>query len=138
MQLTIEMLVILGVCTMMDCLYRRIWMPFVIAGISVIVICFCVTGEMFLGNIVCGLTVSGLFYGISIVTEGQIGKADSVILGLLSFVLGFQDSITFLFLCFFYAFAAALILMIVFRKNRHTRIPFVPFMLLGYITILVF
>lgn len=137
MSLIIGMLAVLGICTISDLLYQRVWMPLVIAIVPYTLLCLYLSEDRILANIACGFAVGGLFYAISVVTEGQIGKADGLLLGVVALALGFWRSLSFLMLCFIYAFAAALVLVTVFRKKKQTRIPFVPFMLLGYITVLV-
>lgn len=137
MALIIGMLAVLGICSVTDLLYQRVWIPLVIAIIPYTLLCLYFADAGILANVVCGVVVGGLFYVVSIVTEGQIGKADGLLLGVMALALGFWRSLSFLMLCFIYAFVAALVLVVIFHKKKKTRMPFVPFMLLGYITILV-
>ncbi len=137
MQLTVGMLAVLLVCAVMDCLYRQVWIPLVLMMVPYIIICLHLAGEEIVLHFLCGLAVGGFFCGFSVLTEGQIGKADGLILGVVTFSLGFWQGVSFLMVCFFYAFAAALMLVVIFHRKKQTRMPFVPFMLFSYITVLL-
>jgi leader peptidase (prepilin peptidase)/N-methyltransferase len=134
----VGVLLILGICCVTDFLYQKIWMPVVLFSMPGIVICLSLTGEWNWSNLAAGLLVCLFFEGMSVLTRGQLGKGDGAVLGLVSLALGVWDGTLFLMASFFYAFVAALFLVIFLRKKRNTKMPFVPFVLLGYITVLLF
>ena len=88
------------------------------------------------GCIVAGLVVGVFFYVAAIVTGGQIGKADGILLGILVMAWPPWNGVLFIVYSFLYSFVAAVLLVAIWRKGRNTRMPMVPFMWLGYITVL--
>lgn len=126
----------LAVCAVTDCFCRKIWMPVLLpAGLASL---FCVAGMEgnVVSHLVCGILAGAGFWWISIVTGGQIEKGDGAVLGVMGLALGIWKGVVFLFFSFTYAFFAALILVTVGKKKRSYRMPFVPFALAGYLTVL--
>ena len=80
------LIIMLGVCAVMDCMYRKVWMPLV--GIM---LCYCVTGTLLKESIswqglLLGIGIGVFFYVAAVMTRGQIGKADGILLGILVMV----------------------------------------------------
>jgi leader peptidase (prepilin peptidase)/N-methyltransferase len=134
---SVGVLIPLGICAVTDLLYRKIWMPVVLFAVPCIVVCLYVTGQWKLSDFVMGFAVCLFFEGMSVLTGGQLGKGDGAVLGMTALALGVWDGLFFLMASFFYAFVAALFLVVFLRKKGKTKIPFVPFVLLGYVTVLL-
>lgn len=82
------------------------------------------------------LAVAGvglLFLGISGLTGGRLGMGDGFMILALGTMLSMEKLLTVLMLGMMACACYAGILLLAFRKNRNTRIPFVPFLLAGYI-----
>ena len=86
-----------------------------------------------LKNTLLGVEIGALVCGIAKLTEGSIGMGD----GLLALLTGLYMGGIFTFLCLCFAFlfsaVAALYLIGVKKKGKKESLPFVPFMLAGYI-----
>jgi len=67
-----------------------------------------------------------------------IGVADGVIILVSGVAFGLYETVVFCFLAALYAGAVSGVLLLVKRAGRKTRIPFFPFLLLGYVTMRVF
>lgn len=132
----IGLLTMLGICAVMDCMYRRVWMP--LAGIMLCytVIAGLLTKGVLWQGLLFGMGVGVFFYVAAIVTGGQIGKADGILLGILVMAWPPWNGVLFIVYSFLYSFVAAVLLVAIWRKGRNTRMPMVPFMWLGYITVL--
>lgn len=77
--------------------------------------------------------IGTFFLLISIMTKGALGMGDGWIMMALGTVLNVEEFLLMLFAGMLCCAVWAGILLIVFRKGKNTEIPFVPFLLLGYI-----
>lgn len=132
----IGLLTMLGICAVMDCMYRRVWMPLTGIMLCYTVIAGLLTKGVLWQGLLFGMGVGVFFYVAAIVTGGQIGKADGILLGILVMAWPPWTGVLFIVYSFLYSFVAAVLLVAIWRKGRNTRMPMVPFMWLGYITVL--
>lgn len=132
----IGLLTMLGICAVMDCMYRRVWMPLTGIMLCYTVIAGLLTKGVLWQGLLFGMGVGVFFYVAAIVTGGQIGKADGILLGILVMAWPPWNGVLFIVYSFLYSFVAAVLLVAIWRKGRNTRMPMVPFMWLGYITVL--
>ncbi|WP_337474208.1 hypothetical protein [Jutongia sp.] len=132
----IGLLIMLGICAVMDCMYRRVWMPLTGIMLCYTVIAGLLTKGVLWQGLLFGMGVGVFFYVAAIVTGGQIGKADGILLGILVMAWPPWTGVLFIVYSFLYSFVAAVLLVAIWRKGRNTRMPMVPFMWLGYITVL--
>ena len=132
----IGLLIMLGICAVMDCMYRRVWMPLTGIMLCYTVIAGLLTKGVLWQGLLFGMGVGVFFYVAAIVTGGQIGKADGILLGILVMAWPLWNGVLFIVYSFLYSFVAAVFWVAIWRKGRNTRMPMVPFMWLGYITVL--
>ena len=69
----------------------------------------------------------------SVLTRGQVGMGDGWMLLALGCMLRMESYIQMACIGMLLAAAYSGVLMLIFRKNRKTEIPLVPFLLLGYV-----
>lgn len=79
------------------------------------------------------LGAGGFLLFLSVITHGEIGMGDGWILMVLGLFLDAEEIMETLCIGFLAAAAVSLILLVVLKKGRKTEIPFVPFLLLGYV-----
>ena len=79
------------------------------------------------------LGIGILILGGSVLTRGQVGMGDGWMLMALGCMLRMECYIQMACIGMLLAAAYSGVLMLVFRKNRKTEIPLVPFLLLGYV-----
>lgn len=79
------------------------------------------------------LGVGCLFIGLSVLTKGDIGLGDGWILLALGTVLEMEEYLPMLCLGLLLAAFCAAVLLTVGKQKRNTEIPFVPFLLMGYV-----
>lgn len=98
---------------------------------GILLICMKKTGN--LQNTLLGVGIGVLFCGIAKLTDGGIGMGDGLLALLTGLYMG--GVFTFLCLCFSFLFSAvtALYLISFQKKGKKDSLPFVPFMLAGYI-----
>ncbi|HEX3076805.1 MAG TPA: prepilin peptidase [Lachnospiraceae bacterium] len=104
---------------------------FLIALLSTVLVKHGITTEQ-----LCGMTIGFLFILISFVTRGQLGLGDGITVVITGVVIGFWDNLLMVLYALFAAGITAIILIVFKRSNRKERIPFLPFLLLGYIVVL--
>ena len=79
------------------------------------------------------LGIGILILGGSVLTRGQVGMGDGWMLLALGCMLRMECYIQMACIGMLLSAAYSGVLMLVFRKNRKTEIPLVPFLLLGYV-----
>lgn len=77
--------------------------------------------------------ISGGVIGLSIVTGGAVGMGDGLVLMALATMLRSGKFMAVLFMGLLSCAVCSLVLLLVFRKGRDWEIPFIPFVLLGYV-----
>lgn len=133
----VGVVILLGICAVMDCMYQKVWMPLVAFMVFCILICKGIGGDFSWMEVLCGVGTGVFFYLSSLLTRGQIGRADAVLLGVLAATLDPWRGMGFVFCSLMAAFCVAVLLMAVWHKKRTTRMPMVPFMWVGYVMMLL-
>lgn len=77
--------------------------------------------------------ISGFFLMLSLLTKGAMGMGDGWLMLALGTALNLEEFLTMLTIGMIGSAVWAGILLVVFHKGRKAEIPFVPFLLLGYI-----
>lgn len=81
-----------------------------------------------------GLAVGGLLLLFGYFSEGAIGIADGVIISACGAAFGIYEAVALCFFAALYAAVFSLVLLLLKKAERKSRIPFLPFLLLGYVT----
>ncbi len=107
-----------------------------------IVIPLCITGldlaiRSFCGNIDAADVFEGAAVGVavmllSMVTKGSIGMGDGIILLCTGAVAGFEKNMELFFSALILCGMCGLFLVLILRKSRKTKVPFVPFLLAAF------
>lgn len=89
------------------------------------------------------LYVIGILIGILLLLAGRfcggcIGMADGIVTAVIGGMIGYHDTLLLLMNGILAAAVFSILLIVIKKAGRKTTIPFIPFMLLGYITILIF
>lgn len=125
-------LVFLGINAWMDVKKQEV--SLVTAGVFSVLGLFWLfySGES-LRELVIPLGTGALFLALSVVTKGAVGLGDVWILMALGIMLRTERFLWTLCIGMLLAGGWALVLLVAFKKNRHTELPFVPFLLAGYV-----
>lgn len=78
-----------------------------------------------------------VFVGISILTEGAVGMGDGWMIMALGTVMQPPGFFSMIFIASLCSAVWAGIMFMIFHRNGHTEIPFVPFLLLGYMGVML-
>ena len=104
----------------------------VIFGLAGVLLNFIYKPHSFM-SLAGGVMVGALLYVFSVLTKEKIGKGDALIIMVSGLYLGFMNTVILLWLS---SLIAAVSGLIVVKRNSSTKdveIPFVPFLLVGYI-----
>lgn len=88
-------------------------------------------------SIAGGILVGVAIFVLSKVTKGKVGDGDAWILMVTGIFLGFRSNIMLLLLSLWMAAAVSILLLILKKAKRKTELPFVCFMIPGYILLLI-
>ena len=74
----VGVIVIMGICAVMDCLWKKVWMPLV-WGMGVYILIWTLmsgefSGERIMTQFLPGVLVAVILYTASVLTQGQIGR----------------------------------------------------------------
>lgn len=83
------------------------------------------------GGIAIGLSMIGL----SLITNNQIGKGDGMVIAMLGIALGFRDCLMVMSLASVIMAFLSIVLLIVKKANKKTRLPFIPALFISFVTI---
>lgn len=88
------------------------------------------------------LYVTGVLIGMLLLLIGRfcggcIGTADGIMTAIIGGIIGYQDTLLLLMNAILAAAVFSILLIVIKKARRGTVIPFIPFMLLGYLTILI-
>ena len=103
----------------------------VASGILLFAGCF---GELDWQSRVGGAAVGAVFLLLGFLSKEAIGYADGMIVFACGIAYGFYETVALCFWATLYAGCFSGILLVAKRAGRKSRIPFLPFLLLGYIT----
>lgn len=88
------------------------------------------------------LYVVGILIGIFLLLMGRfcggcIGTADGIMIAIIGGVIGYQDTLLLLMNAILAAAVFSIVLIVIKKARWGTTIPFIPFLLLGYLMILI-
>ena len=89
--------------------------------------------EQTAAEVICGAGIGGLVLMLALVSREAVGAGDGMILIVAGIILGFLGVLELLMTALLLTGIAALFLLVVKRKGRAYRLPFVPFLLAAYL-----
>lgn len=133
----IGLLGILGYFSVEDIRRRSVRIvPLILAAIAGLVL-HLYFGRISVWSLLGGLGIGAGMYVVSVASKERVGKGDALLLAVTGIFLGFWDNLLLLWLASFLAMAAGVVAVLVFRKNRHYELPFIPFVFVGFLVFLL-
>lgn len=129
--------IFLGGCTWSDIKIKEISVVFlmVFGGIGVLVlVCF---RQIAWTEALAGIGLGIGMIGISKITKGGIGMGDGGVLCVMGLYIGFWSVLEIFFLGLILAALVSTYLIVIKKVRRKTQIPFVPFLMVGFLCIKV-
>lgn len=137
MLLQLVLLLFLAGAAVMDVREQKIPLVYIAGGFATGVILQLITREMKIYEVAGGCLLGGVLVLISFLSGQEIGYGDGLMFAAAGAFLGFARNLTLMLSSFLLVFVCAGVLLIL-KKKRRFRIPFVPFMLAGFLLILAF
>ena len=128
---------ILGVFSLEDMQKRKVTtMALLLSGIIGMVLHLCY-GRLTIWNLMGGFAIGVVFYIASVLSGGQIGKGDALLIMVTGIFLGFWNNLMLVWAAACLAGFAGLVAVLGFHKPKSYELPFVPFLLAAYVLCLV-
>lgn len=112
-----------------------LWMPALAAIVGMILHLLC--WETTLADILLGTLVGVLLLFVAWISRERVGIGDGIMLMVSGIFLGFRGNLTLLFMALGMVGLVALFFIVVKRKGKDYRLPFVPFLLAAYLVYLI-
>ena len=80
-----------------------------------------------------GLTIGLCAIGVSIATREKIGKGDGIVIAAMGIALGARKCLWMVFTASFMMCVAAIVVLVLKRGGRQTKLPFLPAIFAGYL-----
>ncbi|HHV09701.1 MAG TPA: hypothetical protein GXX75_05405 [Clostridiales bacterium] len=127
---------LLILCSIQDLLKKKIGLWLIVAGGGMMLVSILFCNSITLVDRLGGIAVGGTVLLISLATKGKIGFGDGLLLCISGMGLGFWGNLELFAVALFLAAAVSIALMMLRLADRKKSIPFVPFLLSGYVFIL--
>lgn len=128
---------ILIVCAITDLKERKVVTVFCFANSAIALVVHLIARDVLWLNILLGMILGAAFYLVSIMTKGSIGKGDAIVIFTVGSIIGIEEVFEMLVWALILCSVFAIIGMLIKRCTLKTRLPLVPFMLLGEIVRLI-
>lgn len=138
-KILVDCLVVLGLlgASYTDMKKKKIWIPLFLVEIPIILGMNYVVGNRDYYYFLACVVEFCAFYGISIITRGQLGKGDAFLFALVGSGMGLLHSVCVIYLSFLLTALFSGIWLVQKKVNRKDTIPMAPFILFSYITVMV-
>lgn len=127
----------IGVCTVMDILKRMIDIRVLFIFSLIIAVCAYIEKSLTIENFIVGICIGGVFFAVSILSNGAIGIGDAAVYMIIICFIGVQRGVFIILMSIMFAFFAALYLVIFKKKKKKYEMPFIPFIFVAYICCLL-
>ena len=82
---------------------------------------------------ICGAILGGLVLALALISKEAVGIGDGIILIVSGIILGYRALLELILISLMLTGTVALFLIVVKRKGRTYRLPFIPFLLAAYL-----
>ena len=133
----VTLLGILGLAAWQDVRNRKVSVRLLGGAAIAGLLCFGCFRQITAADMLLGSAIGAVLLLLGFVTGEKIGYGDGVLVLVCGIFLGFAENLQLLCAALVLVEAVGLFLIIVKRKGRRHRIPFIPFLLAGYLLLLI-
>lgn len=120
-------------CSLQDIKSKTIHMKSILVGCIIFIVSIIFISEINLISRLFASFVGGFFLALSWITRENIGMGDGIVITIIAISYGLHNTISILFLSFLLLFLLTIVLMSIKKVKGKDRIPFIPFLLLGFV-----
>ncbi len=131
------LLLILAGAAYEDCKEKQIHLCLLLGAAVAGLVLHLIFHEETLADMLLGASVGILLLLIAWISRGSIGAGDGVMVTVSGMILGFWGNVVLLMTALGMVCMAALFLLVIKRKGKKYRVPFLPFLLAAYLFCLV-
>lgn len=132
----VVLLMFLGAASLIDYKKRELPLVYISAGFVAGLVFQCIIGNLKVAEIILGSMVGVVVIGVSKLTREAVGMGDGCMLIATGAFLGLIDNLILLMGALILAGVFSAGLLIIKKRGNKYEIPFVPFMLGGYVLVL--
>lgn len=129
---------LLVLCSIKDIKDKEVCLKYIGCTIVIGCILLLLNPNITLVDSLLGIVLGGLLLILSKITRGSIGIGDAIVIGTIGFVLGYFVAIIIFFVALVISAIYSLYLLVIKRKSKNTKIPFIPFLLLAMCIMFLF
>lgn len=133
----VVMIGILMICSYFDLKEKKIPVIAVLLGIIAITVINVIGQDISLPACLIGTVFGGLLLLISRLTKNALGMGDALLVLMIGAGMGIYQTALVLFYGLLVTAVVSTILLCMKRVKRNTEIPFVPFLLIGYVGVIL-
>lgn len=133
------MLVIIGIllmCSYTDIREKKVSIWIIIAGVQAVLVLNIIARDITMVNALLGATIGILLIGVSKLTKNAIGTGDAMLIIMIGLAIGMFHTLLALFYALLITAVVSAILLILRKIKKDSQMPFVPFILLGYLGVI--
>lgn len=105
-----------------------------ILGMSVVSIaCIYMSEQRAVFDIVGGVSIGLCMIGLSLMTREQIGRGDGMVVAAVGAMLGIRSCVSVVCLASLLMAVVSIIILLLRKGNRNTRLPYIPALFAGYV-----
>lgn len=116
-----------------DIFMKKIYTWIIAAAAVIVAVCVPFCPDISLAERIAGVLVGAFVCILSKATGGKIGLGDGLVLCVTGLALGFWPNMEMFALSLLAAALVSIVLIIFRRADRKKRIPFLPFLMFGYV-----
>ena len=127
----------LMICSWQDIKKKRVHVFLIGVGFFILCACSFLIGEITIWSRIAGLGLGLLLLLLTLITRGQIGIGDGLIVSIIGVSLGFPIAAFTLTYGLFASAVFSIGLILIKKVNKKATIPFIPFIFIGYLGVLL-
>ena len=128
--------VLLG-CSYYDVKEKRVPLAWILAGMAAILIANMIGKDMGISACLIGMTLGAVLVAVSKWSKEALGIGDALLILMIGMGMGIYQTALVVFYALFVTSVVCAVLLMMKRVGKKTRIPFVPFLLLGYVGVIL-
>lgn len=132
--ITVIMGLLLFAAALMDLKSRQISRGFIVVLTLVSLASIFVRVDYGIWNAVGGALIGICAVGLSMLSREQIGRGDGLVIAALGIALGFRECLATVCLASVIMALVSVVVLLLKKGNRKTRLPFIPALFVGYVT----